>query len=49
MNETVRIVTMKGEEVTQLLNNIKDPLGVINETRGKRKRGREGLMEEGKV
>ena len=42
---------MKGEEVTQLLNNIKDPLAVINETRGKRKRGRgrEGLMEEGKI
>ena len=42
---------MKGEEVTQLLNDIKDPLAVINETRGKRKRGRgrEGLMEEGKI
>ena len=37
--------------MTHLLNNIKDPLAVINETRGKRRRGRgrEGLMEEGKI
>lgn len=36
--------------MTRLLNNIKDPLAIINETRGKGKggRGREGLMEEGK-
>ena len=39
---------MKGEEVTQLLNNIKDPLAVINETRGKGKRGREGDTDGGR-
>ena len=36
--------------MTQLLNNIKDPLAVINETRGKGKggKGREGGTDGGR-
>ena len=35
LNGTVIAVTLKSKEVTQLLNNIKNPSNVLNETKSK--------------